>query len=71
MGAAKWVLVFFAVASLGLYALAKLMSLLHPPRPGQPKPARLRRVERAARWTVLVPVAIGLLLLAGTLLTRR
>jgi hypothetical protein len=70
VGAVKWVLVFFAAASLMLYALAKVMTVLNPPRPGMPRPAALRRVERAARWTVLVPAAVGLLLLAGTLLGR-
>ena len=68
MGAFKWVLVFFAVLSLGLLALAKVISFLNPPRPGRPAPPILRSVTRALRWSVIVPALLGLTLLAFTLL---
>jgi hypothetical protein len=68
VGAFKWVLVFFAVLSLGLLALAKVISFLNPPRPGRPAPPILRSVTRALRWSVIVPALLGLALLALTLL---
>ena len=68
MGAFKWVLVFFAVLSLGLFALSKIISFLNPPRPGRPAPPLLRSVTRALRWSVIVPALLGLALLALTLL---
>ena len=68
MGAFKWVLVFFAVLSLWLLALAKVVSFLNPPRPGRPAPPILRSVTRALRWSVIVPALLGLALLALTLL---
>ena len=68
MGAFKWVLVFFAVLSLGLFALSKVISFLNPPRPGRPEPPILRSVTRALRWSVIVPALLGLALLALTLL---
>ena len=67
MGAFKWVLVFFAVLSLGLLALAKVISFLNPPRPGRPAPPILRSVTRALRWSVIVPALLGLALLLLTL----
>ncbi len=68
MGAFKWVLVFFAVLSLGLFALTKVISFLNPPRPGRPEPPMLRSVTRALRWSVITPALLGLALLAFTLL---
>ena len=68
MGAAfKWVLVFFAVLSLGLFVLTKLITFLDPPRPGRPRGPTLRRVERALRWSVIVPALLGLAILIVTL----
>ena len=68
MGAVKWVLVFFAVVSLGLVVLTKLITFLDPPRPGRPRGPLLRRAERALRWSVIVPVLLGLAILVLTLL---
>jgi hypothetical protein len=68
VGAVKWVLVFFAVVSLGLVALTKLITFLDPPRPGRPRGPLLRRAERALRWSVIVPVLLGLVILVLTLL---
>jgi predicted MFS family arabinose efflux permease len=68
MGALKWVLVFFALAALGLVVLSKLITFLDPPRPGRPRGPLLRRVERALRWTVLVPLALGVAILVLTIL---
>jgi hypothetical protein len=68
VGAAKWVLVFFVVLSLGLVALTKVIMFLDPPRPGRPRGRPLlRRVERALRWSVIVPALLGLAILALTL----
>ena len=67
MGALKWVLVFFAVLSLGLYVLTKLITFLDPPRPGRPHGPMLRRIERALRWSVIVPALLGLAILIVTL----
>jgi hypothetical protein len=63
----KWTLVAFALASVALVVLSKLLAWLHPPRPGRrlgPSPPLARRVERALRWTVLVPLGIAVVLLA-------
>lgn len=68
MGALKWVLVFFALAALGLVVLSKVITFLDPPRPGRPRGPLLRRVERTLRWTVLVPVALGVAILVLTIL---
>lgn len=68
MAAFKWVLVFFAVLSLLLFALSKVISFLNPPRPGRPEPPMLRSVTRALRWSVIVPALLGLALLTITLL---
>lgn len=68
MGALKWVLVFFAVTALGLVVLTKLITFLDPPRPGRPRGPLLRRLERALRWSVIVPALLGLVVLALTLL---
>ena len=63
----KWTLLFFAVLSVALVVLTKVISFLNPPRPGRPRPPALRRLERALRWSVLIPAAIGLIVLAVTL----
>ena len=68
MAAFKWVLVFFAVLALLLFALSKVISFLNPPRPGRPEPPMLRSVTRALRWSVIVPALLGLALLTITLL---
>ncbi|HYB41647.1 MAG TPA: hypothetical protein VEL75_07755 [Candidatus Methylomirabilis sp.] len=59
----KWALVTFGVAAVALFVLGKALAFANPPRRGRPRPALLRRVERALRWTVLIPIAIALLLL--------
>ncbi len=63
----KWTLVFFAALSLGLVLLSKVLAYLNPPRPGRKRPPVLRRIDRMLRWTVLIPAAIGLVVLAVTL----
>lgn len=68
MGAVKWVLVFFAVTALGLVVLTKIITFLDPPRPGRPRGPLLRRLERALRWSVIVPAVLGLVILVLTLL---
>lgn len=68
MAAFKWVLVFFALLSFGLFAVSKVISFLNPPRPGRPEPPILRSVSRALRWSVIVPALLGLAILALTLL---
>ena len=68
MGAFKWVLVFFAVLSLGLFVISKIIGFLNPPRPGRPEPPILRSVTRALRWSVIVPALLGLAVLTITLL---
>jgi hypothetical protein len=66
----KWALLVFALAALALYVLTKVIAFLNPPRPGRPVPVVLARVRRALTWTVLVPAALALLLLAVTLLRQ-
>jgi hypothetical protein len=63
----KWTLIFFAVLSVTLVALSKVISFLNPPLPGRPRPPVLRRLDRMLRWTVLIPAAIGLAVLVVTL----
>jgi hypothetical protein len=63
----KWTLLIFATLSLGLVVLSKVLAFLNPPRPGRPRPPVLRRIDRMLRWTVLIPAAVGLLVLAVTL----
>ena len=63
----KWTLLIFAVLSLGLVVLSKVLTFFNPPRPGRPRPPVLRRIDRLLRWTVLIPAAIGLVVLAVTL----
>ena len=67
----KWTLVFFAALSLALVALSKLIAFFNPPRRGRPRPPLLRRLDRALRWTVLVPAVIGLAVLVVTLWLAR
>ena len=64
----KWVLVIFGALAAVLFVLSKLLAWLNPPRPGRPRPPLLGRVERALRWSVLVPAALALALLGFTLL---
>jgi hypothetical protein len=59
----KWTLVAFGMAAGALFVIGKLLAFLNPPRPGRPGPPLLRRVERALRWTLLVPLAIAMVLL--------
>ena len=63
----KWTLLIFAVLSLGLVVLSKVLAYLNPPRPGRPRAPVLRRIDRMLRWTVLIPAAVGLVVLAVTL----
>jgi hypothetical protein len=63
----KWTLVFFAVLSLGLVVLSKVLTFFNPPRHGRPRPPLLRRVDRMLRWNVLIPAAVGLAVLVVTL----
>lgn len=63
----KWTLLIFAALSLGLVVLSKVLTFFNPPRPGRPRPPVLRRIDRMLRWTVLIPAAIGLVVLAVTL----
>ncbi len=63
----KWTLVFFAALSLGLVVLSKVLAFFNPPRPGRPRAPVLRRIDRMLRWTVVIPAAIGLVVLAVTL----
>ena len=64
----KWAFVAFAVATIALYALTKVIAFLNPPRPGRPEPLLLTRTRRALRWSVVVPALIGLAVLVLTLL---
>jgi hypothetical protein len=64
----KWVLILFAVLSVALFVLSKAIAFMNPPRPGRPAPRILGQVQRALTWTVLVPAALALVLLAVTLL---
>lgn len=64
----KWLLIAFGALSAALFVLSKLLGWLNPPRPSRPRPPALRRVERALRWSVLVPAGLALALLAFTLL---
>ena len=63
----KWTLVFFAVLSIGLVVLSKILTFFNPPRPGRPRAPVLRRVDRMLRWSVLIPAAVGLVVLVVTL----
>jgi hypothetical protein len=63
----KWTLVFFVVLSLGFVVLSKVVSFFNPPRPGRPRAPVLRRIDRMLRWSVIVPAAVGLIVLVVTL----
>jgi len=63
----KWTLLIFAVLSLGLVVLSKVLTFFNPPRPGRPRAPVLRRIDRMLRWTVLIPAVLGLVVLAVTL----
>jgi hypothetical protein len=69
MGVVKWVLVIFAVTSLGLAVLTKVIAFLNPPRPGRPRPPALRRIERSLWWTVAWGIAFGVAVLVIALAT--
>ena len=66
----KWTLVAFGAVAVALFVLGKVLAFLNPPRPGHPGPPLLRRVERALRFTVLVPLAIAVVLLVLALAGR-
>ena len=66
----KWTMVAFGLAAVTLLLIGKLLAFMNPPRPGRPRPPLARRVERALRWTVLVPFAIAVLLLVLALAGR-
>jgi uncharacterized membrane protein len=59
----KWTLVAFGIAAIVLFVLSKVLAFMNPPRPERPKPPLLRRVERALRWTVIIPFALAVILL--------
>jgi uncharacterized membrane protein len=59
----KWTLVAFGIAAIVLFVLSKILAFMNPPRPERPKPPLLRRVERALRWTVIIPFALAVVLL--------
>jgi len=63
----KWTLVFFVALSLGLVVLSKAIAFFNPPLPGRPRARVLRRLDRALRWTVIIPAVLGLVVLAVTL----
>jgi len=63
----KWTLVFFVAFSLALVVLSKVLTFFNPPRPGRPRAPVLRRVDRMLRWSVLIPAAVGLVVLVVTL----
>ena len=63
----KWVLAIFALTSLVLFVLTKVIAFLNPPRPGRPEPRLLARTRRALRWSVWVPALLGLAILVLTL----
>ena len=59
----KWTLVAFGIAAIVLFVLSKILAFMNPPRPERPRPPMLRRVERALRWTVIIPFALAVVLL--------
>ena len=63
----KWTLVFFAVLSIGLVVLSKVLTFFNPPRPESPRAPVLRRLDRMLRWSVLIPAVVGLVVLVVTL----
>ncbi|HET7874217.1 MAG TPA: hypothetical protein VFN71_01730 [Methylomirabilota bacterium] len=64
----RWALIAFAVATLLLWGLSKLLGWLHPPGARRPPPPWTRSLERTLRWSVLLPAALGLGLLALALM---
>jgi hypothetical protein len=71
MAVFKWVLVTFALVALGLVVTAKVIAFMNPPRPGRAEVPALRRVRRALLWTVLLPVVLGVAVLAMTIAWGR
>ena len=67
----KWTLVAFGIAAIVLFVLSKVLAFMNPPRPERPKPPLLRRVERALRWTVIIPFALAVILLVLALTGSR
>jgi uncharacterized membrane protein len=67
----KWTLVAFAIAAIVLFVLSKILAFMNPPRPEHPRPPTLRRVERALRWTMIVPFALAVVLLVLALTGSR
>ena len=59
----KWTLVAFGVAAIVLFVLSKILAFMNPPRPERPRPPLLGRVERALRWTLIIPFALAVVLL--------
>ena len=59
----KWTFIIFGVATLALFVLGKVLAWLNPPRAGRARPPVLKQVERALRWTFLIPLALAVLLL--------
>jgi hypothetical protein len=59
----KWTLVAFGIAAIALFGLSKILAFMNPPRPERPRPPLLGRVERALRWTLIVPLALAVVLL--------
>jgi hypothetical protein len=68
VAALKWALVLFVVMTLVLVAVTKVITFLDPPRPGRPRGPLLHRLERALRWSVIVPALLGLTILIITLI---
>jgi multisubunit Na+/H+ antiporter MnhB subunit len=66
----KWTLIIFGTVAIALFLLGKVLAFLNPPRPGRPRPPVLKTVERALRWTVLVPIGVAVVLLALALSGR-
>jgi hypothetical protein len=60
----KWTFIAFGVATVALYVLGKVLAFFNPSRPGRAGPPVLQRVERALRWTLLIPLALAGALLA-------
>ena len=67
----KWTLVAFGIAAIVLFVLSKILAFMNPPRPERPKPPLLGRVERALRWTVIIPFALAVVLLVLALTGSR
>jgi hypothetical protein len=63
----KWALIMFAVMAVGLLAVTKVLSFFNPPRPGRAPSPWLRSAERALRFSLLVPAALALLMLAAAM----